>query len=245
MQINYIKHYSHHLNREMEFKVYGNGGRPVMFIPCQSGRLVDFENFHMLEHWAPWIEAGCCTVYAIDCIDDEAWAALGADNRWRLENHERWYNYVVEEMVPTIHHMSGYQGIMTFGCSMGAMHAANLFFRRPDLFDGVFAISGVYDSQEFFGSYMDELLYNNCPVHYLNNMDPNHYYIDMYNRRKILIAVGQGAWEGPLLESTRRLDEVLCRKGIHARMEYWGPDVSHDWDWWFKMVELYVPQLLD
>lgn len=244
MHIQYFKHYSSHLNRDMEFKVYGHSGRPVLFIPCQAGRFFDFENFHMIDHWGKWIEEGRCTVYSIDTIDNEAWAAQGADNRWRIENHERWYNYVVEEMVPTIHSMSGQQGIMTFGASMGAMHAANLFFRRPDLFDSIFAISGLYDSQDFFGGYMDDLIYNNCPVHYLANMPLDHHYIDMYNNRKILIVVGQGKWEGPLIESTRRLEHVLRGKGIGAQVDYWGFDVDHDWPWWYKMVEHYVPQFL-
>ena len=244
MRIEYFKHYSGHLNRDMEFKVYGHSGRPVLFIPCQAGRFFDFESFHMIDHWAKWIEEGRCTVYAIDTIDNEAWAAQGADNRWRIENHERWYNYVVEEMVPTIHSMSGLQGIMTFGASMGAMHAANLFFRRPDLFDSVFAISGLYDSLDFFGGYMDDLVYNNCPVNYLANMPWDHHYINMYNDRKILIVVGQGNWEGPLIESTRRLEAVLRDKGIHAQVDYWGYDVDHDWPWWYKMVEHYAPGFL-
>ena len=249
MEIRYFKHWSSYLNRDMEFKVYGHGGKPVLFIPCQSGRFFDFENFKMLDHWAPFIDSGSCTVFAADCIDDEAWAAKGADNRWRIENHERWYHYVVDEMVPTIRHLSGErngydQGIITFGCSMGAMHAANLFFRRPDLFSGVFAISGLYDSQEFFGDYMDCLVYNNCPVHYLRNLPWDHHYIDMYNHRKILIVVGQGAWEDPLKESTGRLSQVLQEKGIHAQVDFWGHDVSHDWHWWFKMVEHYAPQFL-
>ena len=249
MNIRYEKHYSSHLGRDMEFKVYGHGGKPIMFIPCQSGRFYDFENFKIIDHWAHWIEEGKCTVFAIDCIDDEAWAAMGADNRWRTENYEHWYHYVVDEMVPTIRHISGLQNgydqkILPFGCSMGAMHAANLFFRRPDLFEGVFAISGLYDSPEFFGEYMDDILYNNCPIYYLANMPWDHPYISMYNAGKILIVVGKGAWEGPLLESTGRLDDVLRSKGIHARVEYWGEDVSHDWHWWFKMVEHYVPQLL-
>ena len=250
MEIRYMKHYSGHLGRDMEFKVYGHAGKPVMFIPCQSGRFFDFENFKMLDYWARWIEEGKCTVYSVDCIDDIAWAALGADNRWRIENHERWYNYIVEEMVPTIRHLSGErngfdQKILTFGCSMGAMHAANLFFRRPDLFGGTFAISGLYDEDMFFPGYMDDLLYRNCPNVYLGNMPSDHPYIGMYNESQILIVVGQGDWEGPLLESTRRLDTVCAQKGIHARFEYWGYDVAHDWPWWFKMVEHYVPQLLD
>ena len=244
MRIEYFKHYSSFLNRDMEFKVYGHSGRPVLFIPCQGGRFFDFENFKMIDYWAKWIEEGRCIVYSVDSIDNEAWAAQGADNRWRIENHERWYNYVVEELVPTIHSVSGIQGIVTFGASMGAMHAANLFFRRPDLFDGVFAISGLYDSPEFFGDYVDDLVYNNCPVYYLANMPWDHHYIDMYNQRKILIVVGQGRWEGPLIESTRRLDAVLRQKGIHAQVDYWGYDVDHDWPWWYKMVEHYAPQLL-
>ena len=85
MQIQYHKHYSGHLNRDMEFKVYGHGGKPVLFIPCQAGRFFDFENFHMIDHWAQWIEEGRCTVYSIDTIDNEAWAAQGADNRWRTK----------------------------------------------------------------------------------------------------------------------------------------------------------------
>lgn len=244
MEIHYYKHYSCHLGRDMEFKSYGYGGEPVMFIPCQGGRFFDFEGFHMTDCWAKWIDAGLCTVYAIDSIDNEAWAAQDADNRWRIENHERWFRYITEECVPYIRSLSGERRILTFGCSMGAMHAANLFFRRPDLFSGCFAISGLYDSQLFFGDYCDDLVYNNCPVYYLANLPQDHPYRELYRNSQILIVVGQGDWEAPLLESTRRLDTVMCANGIPGRFEYWGLDVAHDWQWWYKMVEYYVPQLL-
>ena len=237
------------MNREMEFKVYGHSGKPVMFVPCQGGRFFDFENFKMIDHWAGWIEQGLCTVYSIDCIDNETWASGSPDCRGRIQQHENWYNYVVEEMVPTIRHLSGErngydQGIITFGCSMGAMHAANLFFRRPDLFSGVLALSGLYDSGEYFGEYVDELVYQNCPNYYLANMPEDHPYISMYNQRKMVIVVGQGAWEDVLKESTGRLSRILQQKGIHAQVDFWGYDVSHDWDWWFRMVAHYAPAFL-
>ena len=93
MEIRYFKHWSFSLNRDMEFKVYGSGqGKAVIFIPCQGGRFFDFEGFHMIDHWAPFIESGRCTVYAVDSIDNEAWAAQGCDNRWRIENHEKWFH---------------------------------------------------------------------------------------------------------------------------------------------------------
>ena len=47
-----------------------------------------------------------------------------------------------------------------------------------------------------------------------------------------------------MLASTRWLDTVCCQKGIHTRFEYWGYDVNHDWPWWYKMVETYLPWFL-
>lgn len=146
MEVRYFKGYSYNLNREMEFKVYGHRGKPVLFIPCQAGRFYDFENFHMDDVFRPYIDAGELMVFSIDTIDNETWADHGGNPRARIEQHERWFNYIVDEMVPQIRHLAGERNwcqmpIMPFGCSMGAMHAANLFFRRPDLFDSVLALS--------------------------------------------------------------------------------------------------------
>ena len=249
MKIEYHRHYSGYLGRDMEFKVYGHGGKPVIFIPCQGGRYVDFENFKMVDYWGKFIEEGRCMVYSVDTIDNETYANKEGDPRYRVELHEKWYNYLIEEMVPTIRHMSGLangcdQPIMVFGASLGAMHAANLFFRRPDIFDAVFAISGIYESEDSFDSYMDDILYRNTPCAYIPNMTPDHPYIEMYNNRKMLFVVGQGAWEDVLLASTRNLQAVLEQKGIHAQFDYWGHDVDHDWPWWYIMVQHYLPQFL-
>ena len=244
-----MKHYSSHLNRNMEFKVYGHRGKPVLFIPCQSGRFYDFENFHMSDVWAKWIEPGQVTVYAADCIDDETYACPGGDPRSRIEQHERWYHYMVDELVPTIRHLSGQRNwqdipIMTFGCSFGAMHAANLFFRRPDLFDSVLALSGLYDPGQYFGGYVYCLVYQNSPCLYLPNMPWDHPYVHMYNQRNMVFCVGQGAWEDEPLASTAWLQQILREKGIYAQVDFWGHDVNHDWYWWYRQVEHYVPRFL-
>lgn len=65
MQTYYTKWYSPSVGREMEIKVYGHAGRPVLFIPCQDGRFFDFENYHMTDAWAPWIESGQCMVFSM------------------------------------------------------------------------------------------------------------------------------------------------------------------------------------
>ena len=249
MEIRYYKHYSGCLERDMEFKIYGHRGIPVLFIPCQAGRFFDFEAFRMIDTWSKWIEAGRVTVYSMDTIDTETYANKGGDCRWRIQRHEQWIRYITDELVPTIRHLSGERNwrdipIMLFGSSMGAMHAGNLFFRRPDLFGSILALSGLYESEDSFGSYCDDLVYDNSPNLFLANMPADHPYISMYNQRKMVFCVGQGAWEDVLKVSTGRLKQVLDSKGIHAQVDFWGHDVHHDWDWWFRQADHYVPQFL-
>ena len=249
MEVRYFKHHSNHLNRDMEFKVYGHRGKPVLYVPCQAGRFFDFENFHMDDIFRPWIDAGKIMVFSVDTIDNESWADEGGNPRWRIEQQERWYNYVIEELVPEIHHLAGernwnQQMIATFGCSLGGLHAANFFFRRPDLFDGVLAMSGLYDSRAYFGDYMDDLVYANSPCDYLSGMPADHPYVGMYNDRNIIIVVGQGAWEDIPKASTAWLGHVLYEKGVNASVNFWGEDVNHDWDWWYKQAAHYLPDLL-
>lgn len=250
MEIQYYREYSPIMDREMEWKSYGHAGKPVLYIPCQDGRFYDFENFKMIDVWAPWIENGQVMVFSIDTIDGETWCNQAGDPAWRIDRFEHWFRYITDEMVPFIRWMVnerngqlGEPGILVFGCSLGAGHAANLFFRRPDLFDSVLALSGVYTAEYGFGSYMDEQVYNNSPVHYLPNMAPDHPYIRMYNERKAVFCTGLGPWELP--DYTRQLQWILESKGIHAWVDYWGEDVSHDWYWWYRQVEYFLPYLLE
>ena len=242
MQTRYFKEYSHVLGREMECKVYGHSGRPVLFVPCQDGRYFDFENFHMDDVFAPWIESGQVMVISIDTMDKETWSGKG-EAYSRIRRHEQWMCYIVDEVVPMIREMSGRSDIIAFGCSLGATHAVNLFFRFPERFTGLLALSGIYTAEYGFGGYMDEVVYRNSPVHYLSNMSPNHPYIAQYNRNQGIVCVGQGAWEE--VSTTRILDELFREKGIDVWVDFWGHDVDHDWPWWYKQAAYFMPELLE
>ncbi len=248
MQTYYTKWHSPNIGREMEIKVYGHAGRPILFIPCQDGRFFDFESFHMDSVFAPWIESGQCMVFAIDTLDQETYSAA-YESFWRIRRHEQWFSYICNEVVPFMQSMAndrngwtGTPGCISFGCSLGATHAANLFFRRPDLFDGMLALSGIYDSEYGFPGYMDELVYANSPVHYLGGMAPDHPYIQQYNQHKGVIVVGQGPWE--VTDSTFALRDIFAQKGINVTVDIWGHDVRHDWEWWYKQVPVHLPNIL-
>lgn len=249
MEIQHFKHYSPALGRDMDCNVYGHAGRPVLFIPCQDGHHRDFEGFQMTDTWAPWIESGKVMVFSIDTIDEETWSNTAGDPYWRGQRHEQWIRYITDEMVPFMRDMvnrrngwEGYPGVIAFGCSLGASHAANLFLRRPDLFDGLIALSGIYTSEYGFGDYRDETVYNNSPVHYIANMPADHPYVQRYNNNRGVICVGQGAWEQT--DTTLRLKELFREKGINIWVDIWGHDVNHDWPWWHKMVPYFLPYVL-
>lgn len=250
MQTNYFKDYSPALNRDMELKVYGHAGRPVLFIPCQDGRFFDFENYKMTDYWQPWIDAGEVMVFSIDTIDQETWSNKYGDPRWRIERYEQWINYICDEVVPFMRDYvnmcngwDGYPGVLVFGCSLGATHAANLYFRRPDLFDRLLALSGIYSASFGFDGYMDDLVYNNSPIDYLRNMPADHPYIELYNKKRAVVCVGQGPWEIP--DTTREMAYIFHEKGINVWVDFWGYDCKHDWDWWYKQVQYFLPYLLE
>lgn len=242
METQYIRHYSNALMREMECKVYGHGGQPVLFIPCQDGKFYDFENFHMTDTWAPWIESGEVMVLAVDTIDKETWSDTVTPAFDRARRHEAWINYLVYEAAPMLESIAGRHGIIAFGCSLGATHALNLFLRYPDTFSGCLALSGIYTAEYGFGNYMDEVVYQNSPVHYIENLTWDHPYVEKYNRGRGIVCVGTGAWEMP--ETTFRLKELFAQKGIGIWVDVWGNDVNHDWPWWHKQVCYFVPKLL-
>lgn len=250
MKTQYFRQFSPLLGRDMECKVYGHAGRPVLFIPCQNGRFFDFENFRMTDAWAPFIDAGRVMVFAIDTIDQETWSDRTASPYWRIRRYEQWIDFIVKELAPWIRDRAnesngwtGWPGIIAFGCSLGATHAANLFFRFPETFDGLLALSGIYTAAYGFDGYMDEAVYRNSPVDYLAGMPTDHPYMDAYRRNRGIICVGQGPWELP--ETTRRLADLCYEKRMGLWVDFWGEDCAHDWDWWYKQVAYFVPHLLD
>lgn len=241
----YYNEYSEALQRRMEMKVFGHGGRACLVFPAQSGRFYDFENFGMVESVRPLLEQGRLQLFCCDSVDSESWAAFGADCRSRIEQHERWYRYIGDELVPRIRQLrgDGAPGMLTTGCSLGGLHAVNFLLRRPELFGGVVSLSGIYHSRWYFGDYCDDLVYINSPIQYLDQMPYDHPYAELYRHRDIVLCCGQGAWESESGQDTRRLQQLLQAKDIAAWVDYWGTDVAHDWLWWRRQFPYFMEHL--
>ena len=167
------------------------------------------------------IDAGKVRFFTVDSIDYQSWVNWGAHPADRARRHEDYDRYIVQEVVPFIRGY-GHEKALTTGCSMGAYHSANFFFRHPDCFDGCIALSGLFRLNHFIGDYMDDTVYFNTPLAYLPNMnDP--WFLDQYRQSQIVICVGQGAWEDGMRVDTAELRRILADKGRSGLDRLLGP----------------------
>jgi len=180
----------------------------------------------------------------VNSLDGQSWTNEGAHPADRARRHQDYDRYIVDEVAPFMRQHCGdtKQKFITTGVSMGAYHAANFFFRHPDIFDTVIALSGLFRLNHFIGYYMDANVYFNTPLAYLPDMnDP--WYLDQYRQSRIIIGVGQGAWEDEMLADSLALKHILEQKGIPHWVDIWGSDVNHDWPWWHKMLPYFLDML--
>lgn len=249
MKVEYYKEYSNILKRDMEFKVYGHAGKPCIFFPSQNGRFYDYEDRGMINSIEWYIENGKIQIFCVDSMDLESFSADWMNPSDRIFHQELYYRYIVEEFVKRVYDINpnGYNnsGIMTYGVSMGAYHAVNFLIRRPDIFDAVLALSGIYRTNFFIHDYSDELMFLNSPIDSLRNMNYDHFYIDLYKKARIIICVGQGSWEEDCLNDTKAMDYELKRLGIHAWIDYWGYEHPHDWPSWLEQTPHFMYHILD
>jgi esterase/lipase superfamily enzyme len=244
MQIEYKKWWSPNVGLDMELKIYGWYGKPVLVFPAQGGRFFEYEDFKMVEAISSAIEAGKIKLFTVDSLDNQSWGNASLHPADRARRHEDYDRYITGEVVPFIHHHCAgtSEKFMTTGCSMGAYHAANFFFRHPDVFDAVIALSGLYQLKPFVGSYMDDTIFFNSPLDYLAAMnDP--WYLDQYRQSKIIACCGRGAWEDAHLADLLALSQILNEKSIPAWIDIWGQDVDHDWPWWRRMMPYFLSRI--
>ena len=247
MQIEEHQWFSPSLGREMAFKVYGHWGVPILVFPCSLGRYYDYEGLGMIDAITEFIDGGIIKLFCVDSVDAESWYNFSVSPAARNARHEAYDSYIVKEIVPFIRNHCNQPDvrIVANGCSMGAYHAVNSFFKHPDLFAGTIALSGLYrlDRTEFGLSEADmPAVYFNSPLNYLPGLD-DQWYLNWYRRSDIVVCAGQGAWESETLEDTLALDTLLKGKRVPAWVDVWGQDADHDWPWWYQQMCYFLDYL--
>jgi esterase/lipase superfamily enzyme len=231
--------YSPRLNKNMEIVVYGHYGDALLLLPTAAADFLEYERFQLISSIQHLIEAGKFKVFSINSINNESWLNRNMHPRHKAIRHQQFNGYVEHEVVPFIRTFtSSSSPIYISGASLGALHSANLFFRRPDLFSGVIAMSGLYDLTVYTKGYYDEDVYFNSPMHYLPNLNDDYYLPRLRHSNHIHILSGSGDYEDP--DGSRQLSGVLASKGIPHELDIWGWDMRHDWPTWRAMLPHYL-----
>jgi esterase/lipase superfamily enzyme len=172
-------------------------------------------------------------------MNTESWMNNEMSGEHKANRHNQFNYYVFNEVIPFIKNSTSQDTpIIMCGASFGALHSMNLFLKRPDLLDGVIAMSGVYDLHEYTKGFHDEQVYYNSPMDYLPNLTDDRYLSNIRRSQHIHILSGSGAFEDP--DASGRFAKVLYDKGINYELDIWGEDMTHDWPTWRAMLPYYL-----
>lgn len=239
MQRHLSSWHSPSLDKEMPIAVYGSYGFALLLVPTAAADYLEYERFQLIDSLKPFIEGGKVKVFSIDSINNESWMNQSVDPRYKAIRHQQWNNYVYNEVIPYIRtHTSAETPVIICGASFGALHSANLFFKRPDIINGCIAMSGVYDLMEYSKGYYDEDVYFNSPVHYLPNLSDHMILEQIRQSHHIHLLSGSGSYEDP--NAARNFAGILYNKGIWYELDIWGAEWSHDWPTWRAMLPHYL-----
>src|SRR5215218_6899278 len=171
MERNLTSWHSPSLNKEMPVAVYGYYGFALLLVPTAAADYLEYERFQLIDTLQPFVDSGKVKIFSINSINNESWLNNHMEPRHKIIRHQQFNEYVYEEVIPFIRmNTSQDTPIIISGASFGALHSMNLFLKRPDLINGVIAMSGVYDLTEYTKGYWDDDVYFNSPQHYMPNL---------------------------------------------------------------------------
>ncbi|MEP6616741.1 MAG: alpha/beta hydrolase-fold protein [Ginsengibacter sp.] len=227
------------LEKDMPIVTYGDYGFALLLIPTAAADYLEYERFQLIDSLQPFIDNGHVKVFSVNSINNESWLNNNMEGSHKGIRHNQFNQYIFNEVVPFIKaNSSAETPVITCGASFGALHSMNLFLKRPDLINGVIAMSGVYDLTEYSKGYWDDQVYLNSPIHYVPNLSEEWYLDNIRKSNHIHIVTGSGSYEDP--GASGRFARVLYDKGINYELDTWGNEWKHDWPTWRAMLPYYI-----
>jgi esterase/lipase superfamily enzyme len=231
--------YSPALQREMPIAQYGDYGFALLLIPTAAADYLEYERFQLINSLSPLIDSGKVKVFSVNSMNTESWMHQDMQGEHKAINHNRFNEYIFNEVIPFIKNATSQESpVIVSGASFGALHSMNLFLKRPDLIDGVIAMSGVYDLKEYTKGFYDEQVYFNSPAMYMPNLTDHRVLDQIRSSHHIHILTGCGEYEDP--EAARNFAGILYNKGINYELSVWGNEWKHDWPTWRAMLPLFI-----
>ncbi|MGF2412366.1 esterase family protein [Ferruginibacter sp.] len=227
------------LQKEMPIATYGNYGFALLLVPTAAADYLEYERFQLMDTLAPYINSGKVKVFSVNSINTESWMNKQMQGEHKAIRQNQFNEYIYNEVIPFIRNSTSWETpIITCGASFGALHSMNLFLKRPDLINGVIAMSGVYNLMEYTDGFYDEQVYYNSPMHYIPNLADHNVLEQIRRSKNIHILTGSGEYEAP--DAAKEFAGVLYNKGINYELDVWNHEWKHDWPTWRAMLPAYL-----
>ena len=230
--------YSPAAGQEMGVARWGWWGKPVIFFPTGGGDFLDCERFLMVRALAPLIEAGRIKLYAVDSLSRRSWISAEATPVEKVAMQERYDRYLVEELLPWIHHdcEGCTQPAVATGASIGAFLAFSAAARHPELFDRMIGMSGTYRMDRRMDGHWEPAWYFLDPCQFLPNLQGGP--LQQRLRSDSFFFFGLGSrYENPTYTQQ-------AASGVPHHVEVWGGDSGHDWPTWRTMLPMALDRLV-
>ncbi|HTM34927.1 MAG TPA: alpha/beta hydrolase-fold protein [Vicinamibacterales bacterium] len=236
MHREYHRWFSGSLQREMELLFFGHDGPPMLVFPTSMGAFYEFEDRGMIGALGGKLAHGQLRLACISSVDGESWYNRRAHPRHRVLRHLQYEDYILNDVVPLIRHLTWRDTIGVTGCSFGAYHAMAFALRHPYTFTWCVTMGGAFEVRRFLDGYFDEDCYFLDPTSFLPGLgDP--YYLDQLRRNKFVLATGD---HDICRGANEHFAGLLSAKGIPHSLHVWNHS-KHDWPDWRPMASAYLP----
>lgn len=225
------------LQKEIQLAIYGHYGFALLMFPPTSDDYLENEKLGFIDTLKPFIDKGKFTVFSIETVNNESWLNPNISNEQKSQRHYEFNEFLVKELIQKIFQACSGRPIPIISCgaALGAYHAANNYFRRPDIFYGVISMSGFYNIQNLSGDFFNDNCYFNSPVHYLPNLADEYWLSFLKNKHHVYLMTGTGENENP--SHLTQLSNILKFKSIPHFADFWGKEWGHNKDTWNSMLK--------
>ena len=219
----------------MELLVFGHGGTPYIVFPSSMGSFHEFEDTGMVGAVGDKLRHGGLQLFCVGSVDRESWYNRGAHPRHRIDRALAYETYLLNDVVPLVRHRN-HHGLGVTGCSFGAYQALTFALRHPDVVSSCVALSGAFNIHQFLDGYYDQDCYFLCPPHFLPALGDT-WFLERFRGMKWVLGTGE---HDICLRDNERMSNLLTAKGIPHSLHVWQ-GMWHDWPWWQKMAQAYLP----
>jgi esterase/lipase superfamily enzyme len=233
--------FSGRLQAEITLVRWGTLGRPVLVFASAGGDAEEIERFGLVEACGQLLAEGRVKLYSVDSVAGQAMVTKAGSPEHRMWLLNQFHDCIRNEVVPAIYaDLEGQaMDVIASGASIGAFNAVAVLCRYPDVFSAAIGMSGSYRIERFYDEAGSQDLYFSAPLQFLPGLEGPQ--LDLLRQRRVVLASGEGEWED--IGESWQMAAALGAKGVHNRVDNWGPEWAHDWATWRRMLPQYLAEL--